>query len=114
MRIGFSFFSKTKTLLGVQIELNMDTDQEDQSGLPIIQPVVQISIGIVLMYIRFTFNMGKAMSLIDMMASGDAKVMKGTFAKKQDGSKEIESMEQLNIEDAIKELKDKSTKKTEE
>lgn len=98
MKIGFSFFSKTKTMLGILMEMGMEVDDE-QEGLPVIQPVVQITFGYVFGYIRFSFNFGKPLSLLEMLKSGDARVRKGTISEG-----EVEKVEELSTEEVIDEL----------
>lgn len=103
MRIGFSFFSKNKTILGVMVEMGMEMEEE-RRGLPVMQPTVQITFGYVFGYVKFIFNYGRSLSLLDMLKSG-AVVKKGTISKG-----EIESVEDLSIEEALEELKDKHNK----
>ena len=98
MKIGFSFLSRHKSLLGVQVQ--MGADMVEGRGLPVIQPVVEITFGFIFMYIKLTFNMGKAHSIIDMIGSGAARVIKKTI---KDG--EVDKTVELSEEEAINELK---------
>lgn len=98
MKIGFSFFSKTKTVLGIMVEMGMEMDDE-REGLPVIQPVVQITFGYVFGYVKFTFDFGRPLSILDMLKSGDAKVRKGTISKG-----DIEKVEELDADELIDEL----------
>lgn len=97
MKIGFSFLSKTKSLLGLQV--NTGADMVEGEGLPTIQPVVDITLGFIFMYIKFTFDMGKSHSIMDMIGSGQARVMKGEVVNGKLGK-----ATELSDEEALEEL----------
>jgi hypothetical protein len=98
MELAFSFLSRSKALLGIQVQ--MDANMVEGDGLPIIQPVVNITFGFIFMYLRVSFNTGKPHSILDMLGSGNARVLRG---KIKDG--ELKETEELTEEEAIDELR---------
>jgi hypothetical protein len=67
MKISFSFLSKHRTLLGVEIEKN-GMVRKDSLGKPIFQNTIEVTIGIVFGYISIHFDMGSSIAIDDMLS----------------------------------------------
>ena len=66
MKLELSFLSQTRSVLGMEVERNGRVTK-DENDKPIFQNTIEVTFGIIFMYLSIQIGLGKGIAIMDMI-----------------------------------------------
>lgn len=66
MKLELSFLSQTRSVLGMEVERNGRVTK-DENDKPIFQNTIEVTFGIIFMYLSIQIGLGKGIAIMDML-----------------------------------------------